>query len=164
MKKFITTSILIATVCVAADAQSANKSTTQTTQTLSMQAPQSQTASQDPTTIPYNQLTQEQKDQRLSSQAERRAKYFEKEFSLSPMQYKGVYDACLQFVKDQQAFRDNGKQPNREENISMMDVMDAKLKKVMTTEQYTKYAATIHRPQAPNKVNTQQSPAQPSIK
>lgn len=148
MKKLIITCTLLSAFCIAANAQAPNN--TQIQSGTSMQPPANATTPGGASRVPFNQLTPEQKEQRQNMMAERQAKGFEQQYKLNAMQYKGVYDACLDFVKKQQSFRDNGKQPNQEENMKMVEERDAKFKQIMTEEQYKQYSSNRHMPNRPN--------------
>ncbi len=73
--------------------------------------------------------------------AERRAQMYKKQYELNDEQYKGVYEAELDFVKQVQQIRASGKQATQPQMQQLAADKDAKFKKVMTPEQYTKYTA-----------------------
>jgi len=147
MKKLIITCTLVSAFGIASYAQASNNATLQSG--TSMQAAPGLAPGGD--RVPFNQLTPEQKEQRQAAIAERQAKYYENQYHLNAMQYKGIYDACLEYVKKQQAFRDNGKQPNLDENLKMGEERDAKFKEIMSEDQFTQYKSTQHLPQRPNR-------------
>lgn len=73
--------------------------------------------------------------------AERRAKMDEKEYSLTPEQYKGVYDIELEFAKSMEQYRAQGQQPGIGQRNNLLARKDAKMKAVLTPEQFAKYDA-----------------------
>jgi len=88
------------------------------------------------------QMTPEQREQREKQGAERMSQAIAKQYNLNGEQSKGIYDASMSFIKKMEDLRANGKQPTRDEMEKMMDERDEAFKKVMTPEQYAKYAAT----------------------
>jgi len=82
--------------------------------------------------------------------AERRAKEMQTRLGLSPEQYKGIYDAELEFTKvifQQRSAQPGGPRPDRDKIMKANEVKDAKYKTILTPEQWEKYDAM--RPKTP---------------
>ena len=125
------TCALLTTVSLASFAQSK-----QTSHTMSME-PQAQAR----TPLTPGPAASKQAQQ----VAERRAKIYQKQYSLSPQQYKGVYQAELDYaIQDEQAHM-NGGQPGEGQAAQMIMARDMRLKNVMTPEQYTKYESATNK-------------------
>ena len=78
--------------------------------------------------------------------AQRRTTMYERQLNLTPEQSKSVYDVELNFVKQEQAVRANGGQPDMAQHQQMMMAKDEQFKKILTADQYTKYDALRPRP------------------
>jgi len=138
MKKLIITCALLTSASMLSFAQS-----TQTSATMSAQpngaAPQAM---------------QNNQQQRSPEQiAERRAQIYQKQFGLDDNQYKGVYAAELEYIKQLMDLRAKGQQPAPGQAQQMNADKDAKFKAVMSADQYQKYSATrrpMPQQQAPN--------------
>jgi len=78
----------------------------------------------------------------LEQRVERRAKMEEKTLSLTPDQYKVVYDAELEMMKTAEDQKKSGKQPDFQ---ALNKAKEEKVKKVLTQEQITKYDAIFNR-------------------
>lgn len=95
----------------------------QATQPTNAAAPNSNTSAQAPT---------------AETIAGRRAKLYEKQLGLTPEQSKGVYEAELNFLKqDQQARANGGPGVGQAEQNQM--TKDQHMRNVLTPEQYAKY-------------------------
>ena len=125
MKKLILAGAILAVASTSAFAQAAKPSAAQPS----------------PVAKQADQPTQISQEQRQQKSAENQAKTFEKQYGLSADQYKGVYAACLEFVKNIESSRKSGKQMTREGFMELLAARDAKFKTVMTKEQYAKYEA-----------------------
>ncbi len=88
-------------------------------------------------------------EQRQTMMATNQAKFLEKQYGLNADQYKGTFAACLDFVKAMDAQRMSGKPPTPTDMQKLDAEKDAKLKKVMTAEQFTKYSSSKMRPGGP---------------
>lgn len=75
--------------------------------------------------------------------AERQAKTYQQQYQLSNTQYKGVYDACLEFAKKVDAPRAEGRQITPQEFEAALNAKNEKFKAAMTPEQYKAYDATL---------------------
>ena len=103
-----------------------------------------------PANAPNAQMNKDQMAQRM---AENQAKHLEKDLNLNSEQYKGVYIACLDWAKSIQSMNTPGKPMKPGDHEQLEAEKDAKIKKVLTPEQYTKYEMTRHRgirPGGPN--------------
>jgi hypothetical protein len=112
MKKLIITCLLISAASVVSFAQN-----TQTTQNnVSRQGPTTEQA------------------------AEQRARIYEKQLGLTPEQYKGVYEAELMYIRQDQSMRTNGNKPT--DGMQQQNLMgrDQRFKSVMTADQYSRYS------------------------
>ncbi len=78
--------------------------------------------------------------------AERRAKMYEKQYSLTKEQYNGVYQAELEFAKENLAMHANGGTTDQAKLNQMMTVKDQKFKQAMSPEQYAKYESSKPKP------------------
>ena len=78
--------------------------------------------------------------------AERRAKSEEKQYQLSADQYKGVYQAELEYMQHVQQVHNSGGKLDQAQLTQMNTTKDEKFKKIMTPEQYTKYNASKPKP------------------
>ncbi|MES2704784.1 MAG: hypothetical protein V4649_19240 [Bacteroidota bacterium] len=126
MKKLITTCALLTTVSVVSFAQSK-----QTSHTMSMEA---QTAA---SATPANATPVASKSSQMT--AERKAKMLQKQYGLNPAQYKGVYQAELEYAVQDEQIRQSGNEPGSGQAMQMGMGRDMKIKAAMTPEQYTKY-------------------------
>jgi hypothetical protein len=117
MKKLIITCALISAASVVSFAQNT------TGQQTSAGAPQG-TTRQAPT---------------VEQAAEMRAKAYQNQLGLSDAQYKGIYAAELDFIKQDQASRANGGRPTAGQTSQLMMGKEQKFKSIMTAEQYSKY-------------------------
>ena len=129
MKKLIITCALVTSASMVSFAQA-----NQTTQTTTSQAASNASA--------QNMPSPEQ-------MAERHAKAYEQQLKLTPEQYKGVYQAELDFTKQHQQMRANGGQPGSGQVMQMNMAKDQKFKQILTAEQYAKYDATRPKMAAP---------------
>jgi hypothetical protein len=137
MKKLIITCALLTSASMLSFAQS-----TQTPATTAAQpngAPQAHAQQQRPT---------------AEQIAERHAQADKKQFNLDDNQYKGVYTAELEYYKQMLDMRDKGTQPTPDQAQKLRTDKDAKIKAVMTPEQYAKYNN--------NRPNPQMQPAAPN--
>ena len=73
--------------------------------------------------------------------AQRNAKVHERQLKLNPEQYKAVYDAELNYAKQDQQARAGGMVPGPGQSAQMTMAKDESIKKVLTSEQYAKYQA-----------------------
>jgi hypothetical protein len=82
--------------------------------------------------------------------AEMRAKRYQQTLGLSDDQYKKVYDAELEYVKQDQAFRASGQPVPQGPAQQMMMAHDQKFQSVLSADQYAKYdkMRTANRPGA----------------
>ena len=115
----------------------------QSTQTSVTMTPQNNAAPQT-NAAPQQAVARPQQPQ-PEQMAERRAQIYKKQYDLNDQQYKGVYSAELEYMKQMMDMRAKGQQPTMEQNQQMMAAKDAKFKNVMTPDQYTKYSSS--RPQ-----------------
>lgn len=122
MKKLIITSALFAFVAAPVFAQSAKISA----------APQASNK-------PANNMNRPPMADKI---AERQAKAYQAQYKLSDDQYKGVYDACLEFARTMETKRNENKQMNAAEFKEALDKRNTKMKSVMTAEQYKAFEAT----------------------
>ena len=134
MKKLILTCALLTSASMLSFAQSTQSQVTMTPQPNA-------TAQQPATPQPVARQQQPQPEQ----MAERRAQIYKKQYDLNDQQYKGVYNAELEYMKQMMDMRSKGQQPTPEQNQQMMASKDAKFRNAMSQEQYAKYSAT--RPQ-----------------
>ena len=74
--------------------------------------------------------------------AEGRAKGYAKFLKLNDIQYKAVYEAELDFWKQDQTGRANGGQIGTGQAAQMEMAKDMKFKNTLTAEQYAKYEST----------------------
>lgn len=86
--------------------------------------------------------------------ATRMADGMKKELNLNDEQYKSVYNLYLKRGEEMKARRDKGQQgqqvdreARREEMKKNQEAMNAKLKKILTPEQYTKYEEMLKKQQ-----------------
>lgn len=70
--------------------------------------------------------------------AEQRARKYQKDLGLTAEQYKGVYEAQLEFVRQDKEARAYGG-PGEGQAMQMQMFLDQKFQSVMTPEQYEKY-------------------------
>ncbi|MBC7554763.1 MAG: hypothetical protein H7257_12375 [Taibaiella sp.] len=133
MKKIIITCAVLAITAAGAFAQNSRQAITTPGQ------PQPVT----PLTRPQSDVTPEQRVQQF---AENQARAFERQYSMTPEQYKKMYAACLEFTNKMESQRTTGKQPTQQEFEAIMAEKDAKFKKIMTTDQFAKYESTRRRP------------------
>ena len=94
-------------------------------------------------------LTSEDRAQRLSKRDEMM-------LTLTPEQTKKVYDVELEFVTAMDKFRTENKQASPAERSAIMDKKDAKMKAILTAEQFTKYDMSRNRQRMPLTPTTQQ--------
>jgi hypothetical protein len=73
--------------------------------------------------------------------AERRAKATMAQYALTSEQYKGVYQAELDYENQYQQAKANGYEPGPGQSMQMKMGRDQAIKNVMTPAQYTKYEA-----------------------
>jgi len=146
MKKIIISCAMLTFGTVVSFAQDAKTNATPATIQPAMQA--------NPTP-----MTPEQHAQRLTKRDEMM-------FTLTPEQSKKVYDVELEFVSAMEKFRSENKQATPEERGAIMDKKDAKMKVILTADQYTKYTMSRNRQRnAPMTPGTQmQQPAQQQTK
>ena len=71
--------------------------------------------------------------------AEMRANRYKQQLNLTDEQYKGVYAAELEYVKQDQMFRANGQPVPDGPAMQMRMAHDQKFQQVLTAEQYAKY-------------------------
>lgn len=133
MKKIIATCALITCATIGAFAQNAKMVST-------APAPQGPLS---PLSRPQVTTTQEQRSQQM---AENQARAFERQYGLTPEQYKGVYAACMEFTTKMDASRTSNTQMTQQDFETLMSEKDAKFKKVMNAQQYAKYESTRTRP------------------
>jgi hypothetical protein len=119
----------------------------QSTQSSVTMSPQSNAAAQQP--VAHQQQPQPEQ------MAERRAQIYKKQYDLNEQQYKGVYGAELDYMKQMMDMRAKGQQPTPEQNQQMLTAKDEKFKNAMSAEQYTKYSAS-----RPQQQQQQQQPQQ----
>ena len=129
MKKIIITCAVLCFGTAVSFAQDAATPATQAQPVMPMRANQSP-------------LTPEQHAQRL-------AKRDEAMFQLNPDQSKKVYDVEFEFVSAMEKFRSENKQPNQAEREAIMNKKDAKMKEILTADQYTKYDMSRNRQRNP---------------
>ncbi len=75
------------------------------------------------------------------SKAEKIAKSLETKLGLNAEQYKKVYDAEFFYIKQDEVARENGGVPGEGELQQMAQSRDENIKRALTADQYTKYAA-----------------------
>lgn len=137
MKKLILTCALLTSASMLSFAQSTQSSVTMTPQSNAA-APQTNAAP--PQTAPQPAMRQQQ--MQPEQMAKRRADIYQKQYALNDEQYKGVYNAELDFMKQMMDMRSNGQQPSAEQNQKLMVEKDNKFKAAMSPDQYAKYSAT----------------------
>ena len=130
MKKIFVTCAMLAVASVASFAQKATQTAAPATGT-----PQQAHA--------HPQMTPEQMQDRQNKMADRQAQAFQKQYGLNNEQYAGVHEACLNFAKNIESMRAQGKQPGKEQMEKIFAERDASLKKAMSAEQYAKYESTL---------------------
>jgi cellobiose-specific phosphotransferase system component IIB len=91
-------------------------------------------------------VTTQQQGPSAEASAERRAKMYQKQLSLTPEQYKGVYKAELDLAKKEQGMRASGRQAGPGESMQMQMTHDQQLKAAMNADQYAKYELTKPKP------------------
>ncbi len=133
MKKLILTCALVTGAALAASAQNAPSAPPPPPP----QHPNSNVAG------PKGPMTEEQRQQHM---AESQARLMEKQYALTPLQYSGVYKACLEFTKSMDEMRGPGKMPKPVDHEKLEMEKDAKLQKIMTKDQFEKYSLTKRRP------------------
>ena len=119
MKKLITTCVLVAAASMVSFAQSKQAATQPV-------APKSAHAAATPTP---EQI------------ADKHAKMYQQQYGLTPEQYKGVYQAELDYARQDQQVRQNGNQPGEGQVAQMGMARDQRFKAVMSADQYSKYEA-----------------------
>ncbi len=112
-------------------AQSTQSSASLTSQTASANQPQSTSKRVQP-----------------EQMAERRAEMYKKQYGLNDQQYRGVYSAELDYMKQIMDMSAKGVQPTTEQSQQMAQSRDARFQNVMTPDQYKQYSATQVRTQA----------------
>ena len=127
MKKILLTATMFAAASASVFAQNAQKSGTLTTAQAGAAA----------------QPMQMSAEQRQQKTAEAQAKDIERQYGLSEGQYKGVYSACLEFVKTLEGSRTSKQALTRDAFGEMMAQRNAKIKAVMTPAQYAKFETTL---------------------
>ncbi len=70
--------------------------------------------------------------------AEQRARKYQKDLGLSAEQYKGVYEAQLEFIRQDKEARAYGG-PGEGQAMQMQMFLDQRFQSVMTPEQFEKY-------------------------
>ncbi len=85
------------------------------------------------------------KEERAKMIAERESQTMQRVYGLTQQQYDEVYKANYEMANQINAFREGNKQPSREDFDKVLNTRDEKLKKIMTAEQYEKYAKTRQR-------------------
>lgn len=83
---------------------------------------------------------------RQTAMAQHQASTFRRLYNLTDEQYKGVYEACLDQAKKIDEIRATGKQPTPQQSEAMNADLDARFKKVMNADQYSKFESTRRRP------------------
>ncbi len=126
MKKLITTCVLLTGLTMVSFAQS---------KVATKSAPVQTTTTTKTTTTRSTSPSPEQL-------AERRAKAVQQQYALNAEQYKGVYEAELDYETQYQRSKANGYEPGPGQSMQMKMGRDQRYKSVMTAEQYTKYEAT----------------------
>ena len=125
MKKLIVTCALLTAASMVSFAQ-----TTTTTTTTGMDANGAQqTAAHPHASLPIS----------AAQMAERRAKMDVKQFGLTDDQYKGVLDIETEYTNALERYHAEGKQPNIGQMGNLNARKDAKMKAIMSPEQYAKY-------------------------
>ena len=142
MKKIIVTCALLTVGSMVSFAQNAN------TPNAAPKAGQTAQANQAPMTA--------------ADRAQRLSKRDEMMFTLTPEQSKKVYDVELEFVTAMDKFRTENKQAGPAERNAILDKKDAKMKAILTPEQYTKYDMSRNRQRnAPQTPGGAQQPGKP---
>lgn len=136
MKKIIITCAMITSVSMIASAQDMKPSGPTPSAPQTTMAPRP----------PMSPANSEQMQQRM---AEGQAKNMERQFALNAEQYKGVYQACLDFSKGMGEMRGPGKTPKPGDREKLEATRDAKFKQILTSEQYAKYETTRQRRMPP---------------
>lgn len=77
--------------------------------------------------------------------AERRAKMYQAQYKLTDDQYKGVYNAELEYMKEHEKLRASGTQANQQQMQQMEMAKDQKFKAAMNEDQYKRYQMTSGR-------------------
>lgn len=85
------------------------------------------------------------KEERAKMIAERESQTMQRVYGLTQQQYDEVYKANYEMANQINTFREGNKQPSREDFEKVLNTRDEKLKKIMTAEQYEKYAKTRQR-------------------
>ena len=127
MKKLITTCVLIAAASFASFAQSKQAAPKSATKNSGATA----TASASTSTTPNPQQV-----------AERRAKMYQQQYGLTADQYKGVYQAELDYQTQLNGFKTNGQELGAGPAMQMEMGRDQRFKSVMTADQYSKYESS----------------------
>lgn len=130
MKKLIATCALLTTVSIVSFAQSK-----QTSHTMSFDAQPNKTAA------PAPNQARNTPSAASKAAAEKRAKANQKQYGLTAEQYKGAYQAELEYEMELAQVRAGGAEPGEGQAMQMGMGRDMKLKNVMTPEQYAKYEA-----------------------
>jgi hypothetical protein len=87
----------------------------------------------------------------VEATAERTTKAYQRQLGLNPEQYKGVYQAELNYLKQNQQMHENGAKPGEGQAAQMVMGKDQQIKNVLTAEQFTKYEALKTAPSSRNK-------------
>ena len=78
--------------------------------------------------------------------AERRSKMYQKQLGLNEDQTKKVYEAELDYVRQELMIREHGGQPGVGQSTQMEMGKDQRFKAALTAEQYAKYESTRPKP------------------
>lgn len=127
MKNIIITCTLLAGISITSSAQTAN-------------SPQTVNGAKTNANATANAATN------LEKVAEQRAKTLEKQLNLVPGQYKAVYEAELDYIRQEQQLRANGTQPGPGQAMQMQMGKDMKIQRVLNNEQNAKYQAMKPKP------------------